>query len=168
MTRDRPCPVRACPRSKKLVGAPRRTAAVDKQFHVLTNTWSHPLVIERLGCCGYNVIMKDSLVRARIDEDLKEQATDVLKQNGLEMSDAIRLFLIQVVRRGGLPFSVHSKRRVPASRRRKSRLANEMDLDLLNEHRALSPTERLNAFLTHSRQMAQLQAAGEALRPSQA
>ncbi len=128
----------------------------------------HYLVIECLGLCGYNVIMKDSLVRARIDEDLKEQATDVLKQNGLEMSDAIRLFLIQVVRRGGLPFSVRSKRRVPAGRRRESRLANELDLDLLNEHRALSPTERLNVFLTHSRQMAQLQAAGEALRPSQA
>jgi addiction module RelB/DinJ family antitoxin len=112
--------------------------------------------------------MKTSLVRARIDEDLKEQATDVLEQNGLEMSDAIRLFLIQVVRKGGLPFSVRSKRAVPGGRRRPSRLANELDLDLLNEHRALSPTERLNVFLAHSRQMAQLQAAGEALRPGPA
>jgi DNA-binding transcriptional LysR family regulator len=59
---------------------------------------------------------------------------------------------------------VHSKRRAPDGRRQKSRLADELDLDLLNEHRALSPTERLNLFLTHCRQMAQLQAAGEALR----
>jgi DNA-damage-inducible protein J len=109
--------------------------------------------------------MKDSLVRARIDEDLKDRATAVLKENGLEMSDAIRLFLTQVVRKGGLPFSVRTPPRA-AGRRIESRLAKELDLDLLDEHRALSPTERLNMFLTHSRQMAQLQTAGEALRPS--
>jgi DNA-damage-inducible protein J len=50
--------------------------------------------------------MKDEVVRARIDADLKAQAAAVLQSNGLEMSDAIRLFLQQVVRRGGLPFAV--------------------------------------------------------------
>ena len=119
--------------------------------------------------CGYNVAMKVSLVRARIDEDLKDQAVAVLKQNGLEMSDAIRLFLTQVVRKGGLPFSVRSKRhRAHAGRPHESRLAVELDLELLDEHRALSPAERLDVFLSHSRQMAQLQTAGEALRPSPA
>lgn len=108
--------------------------------------------------------MKTSLVRARIDKDLKDRAVAVLKENGLEMSDAIRLFLTQVVRNGGLPFSVRAPLR--ASRRRtESRLASELDLDLLNEQRALSPSERLEMFLRHSRQMAQLQTAGEALRP---
>lgn len=108
--------------------------------------------------------MKDTLVKARIDERLKDQATEVLRRNGLEMSDAIRLFLTQVVRKDGLPFSVRSKRSVPAGRRVESRLATELDLNLLDEHRALSPSERLDVFLTHSRQLAQLQAAGEALR----
>ena len=50
--------------------------------------------------------MKDQVVRARIDVDLKAQAAAVLKANDLEISDAIRLFLRQVVRCGGLPFAV--------------------------------------------------------------
>ena len=50
--------------------------------------------------------MKDAVVRARIDPELKARAAAVLKANDLELSDAIRLFLRQVVRRGGLPFAV--------------------------------------------------------------
>jgi addiction module RelB/DinJ family antitoxin len=56
--------------------------------------------------------MKDAVVRARIDPELKAQAAAVLRANDLELSDAIRLFLRQVVRRGGLPFAV----RDPAAR----------------------------------------------------
>lgn len=50
--------------------------------------------------------MKDSVVRARIEPQLKEQASQVLEGCGLEMSDAIRLFLRQVVLHGGMPFSI--------------------------------------------------------------
>jgi DNA-damage-inducible protein J len=50
--------------------------------------------------------MKASVVRARIDSELKAQAAGVLAACGLELSDAIRLFLRQVVVRGGIPFSV--------------------------------------------------------------
>ncbi len=50
--------------------------------------------------------MRDSIVRARIDGSLKERASEVLREHGLEMSDAIRLFLNQVVRHRGLPFPV--------------------------------------------------------------
>jgi|SRR5690554_6135740 len=50
--------------------------------------------------------MKDAVVRARIDAELKAQASAVLKANALEMSDAIRIFLQQVVRCGGLPFPI--------------------------------------------------------------
>ena len=52
--------------------------------------------------------MKDSVVRARIDRALKSEAANVLKANDLELSDAIRLFLRQVVRSGGLPFPVRN------------------------------------------------------------
>jgi DNA-damage-inducible protein J len=63
--------------------------------------------------------MKTEVVRARIETDLKAQAAAVLAATGLEMSDAIRLFLRQVVRSGGLPFSVKSSgpRVVPAKAR---------------------------------------------------
>jgi addiction module RelB/DinJ family antitoxin len=56
--------------------------------------------------CSYTGGMKTEVVRARIESALKAQATAVLADSGLEMSDAIRLFLRQVVRAGGLPFPV--------------------------------------------------------------
>jgi addiction module RelB/DinJ family antitoxin len=60
--------------------------------------------------------MKSSIIRARVDGVLKAQARAVLASCGLEMSDALRLFLIQVVNRGGLPFPVRQvARRDPCS-----------------------------------------------------
>jgi addiction module RelB/DinJ family antitoxin len=53
--------------------------------------------------------MKDAVVRARIALELKSEAVAVLKANDLELSDAIRLFLRQVVRSGGLPFAVRNR-----------------------------------------------------------
>lgn len=45
-------------------------------------------------------------VKARIEADLKAQSESVLKQIGLDMSAAIKVFLTQVVQRQGLPFEV--------------------------------------------------------------
>lgn len=59
--------------------------------------------------CSYNVAMKDTVVRARVDAELKARAVEALADNGLELSDAIRLFLVQVVRHRGLPFSVRDR-----------------------------------------------------------
>lgn len=53
--------------------------------------------------------MKQSIVRARIDEDLKAEASVVLNSCGLGLSDALRIFLRQVVAHGGLPFRVRGK-----------------------------------------------------------
>lgn len=50
--------------------------------------------------------MKDAVIRARIDADLKAQASEVLASCGLELSDALRLFLKQVVAQNGIPFSI--------------------------------------------------------------
>jgi DNA-damage-inducible protein J len=49
---------------------------------------------------------KSGFVHSRIDEDIKEQASLILDKLGLNVSDAIRLFLNQVVMRKGMPFSV--------------------------------------------------------------
>ena len=48
----------------------------------------------------------NSEIRVRISPDLKNQATAVLSQCGLTISDAVRLFLEQVVMRDGLPFEI--------------------------------------------------------------
>ncbi|MBI4203788.1 MAG: type II toxin-antitoxin system RelB/DinJ family antitoxin [Betaproteobacteria bacterium] len=45
-------------------------------------------------------------IRSRIEPELKEQAQRVLDECGLNLSDAIRLFLRQIVATGGLPFEV--------------------------------------------------------------
>jgi DNA-damage-inducible protein J len=46
------------------------------------------------------------VVRARIDPTLKKEATAVLAQIGLSVSDAIRLMLVRVAAEGALPFDV--------------------------------------------------------------
>lgn len=48
----------------------------------------------------------DTVVRARISGDVKEEATQVLDKMGLTVSDAIRLMLIRVAREKALPFEI--------------------------------------------------------------
>jgi DNA-damage-inducible protein J len=49
---------------------------------------------------------KTETIRARVDAKLKGQAEAVLKELGLNASEAIRLFYRQVALRKGLPFDV--------------------------------------------------------------
>jgi DNA-damage-inducible protein J len=72
--------------------------------------------------------IKSTDVRARIEPELKEDATRVLAENGLTLSDAVRLFLRQVVVTRGLPFEV----RVP----------NETTLQALRESEEMSGQAR--------------------------
>jgi DNA-damage-inducible protein J len=46
------------------------------------------------------------VVRARIDPELKREATAVLAQMGLSVSDAIRIMLVRVAAEHALPFAV--------------------------------------------------------------
>ena len=48
----------------------------------------------------------DTVVRARVSGDVKDEATHVLEKIGLTVSDAIRLMLIRVAREKALPFDV--------------------------------------------------------------
>ena len=50
--------------------------------------------------------MSETVVRLRIDSSIKLEAQLLLERFGLTMSDAIRLFLHQVVIEKGLPFQV--------------------------------------------------------------
>src|SRR5512140_734570 len=49
---------------------------------------------------------KSADVRLRLEPQLKDQATRVLADAGLDLSIAIRMFLRQVVAHNGLPFEV--------------------------------------------------------------
>lgn len=50
--------------------------------------------------------MNDSVIRARVEPELKAEATKVLNGMGLTPSAAIRIFLQQVVADKALPFTV--------------------------------------------------------------
>lgn len=50
--------------------------------------------------------MSETVIRSRIDSSIKLEAQALLERFGLTMSDAIRLFLHQVVIEKGLPFQV--------------------------------------------------------------
>ncbi len=45
-------------------------------------------------------------VRSRVEPELKRDATTILKGAGLDVSTAIRLFLLSVVESGGLPIQI--------------------------------------------------------------
>jgi len=46
----------------------------------------------------------NSVVRARIDEAIKNEASAVLKAMGLTVSDAFRLLMVRIAREKALPF----------------------------------------------------------------
>ncbi|MDL0089860.1 type II toxin-antitoxin system RelB/DinJ family antitoxin [Campylobacter gastrosuis] len=50
--------------------------------------------------------MATSLIQVRINEQDKKQADELLAQLGLDMGTAIRIFIKQVLNRGGLPFKI--------------------------------------------------------------
>lgn len=90
--------------------------------------------------------MKDTVVRARIGAGLKEQAAEVLAACGLELSDAIRLFLQQVVVHGGVPFRIRNHknvRSVSGERLRRMKRAAQARDGALAVHRDLSAGEML-------------------------
>ena len=49
--------------------------------------------------------MANQLVQARVNKDVKEEATVVLAAMGLTVSDAVRLLLTRVAREKALPFA---------------------------------------------------------------
>ena len=58
------------------------------------------------------------IVRARIDGHIKEEATNVLAQMGLSVSDAIRMLLTRVAADKALPFDVNGAIAQPDRKKR--------------------------------------------------
>ena len=48
--------------------------------------------------------MSNSIVRARIDDGVKEEAAAVLAAMGLTVSDAFRMMMVRIAREKSLPF----------------------------------------------------------------
>lgn len=68
----------------------------------------------------------DTVVRARIEGQVKEKATAVLHEMGLSVSDAIRLMLVRVAAEKALPFEV----KVPNAKTEAAFRASDHDEDV--------------------------------------
>jgi DNA-damage-inducible protein J len=76
----------------------------------------------------------NSVVRARIDEHIKDEAAAVLKAMGLTVSDAFRMMMTRIAREKALPFEplVPNEETVAAMRGARSRkLPRFKDVDAL-------------------------------------
>lgn len=49
---------------------------------------------------------KSSVINVNVDAKLKKDANAILKELGLNMSSAINMFLVQVVKKNGIPFEI--------------------------------------------------------------
>jgi DNA-damage-inducible protein J len=68
----------------------------------------------------------NAFIRARIDENLKEEATEILAQLGLTVSDFVRIGLTRVVRERGLPFEMHIPNKITAETLEKSERGEDL------------------------------------------
>jgi DNA-damage-inducible protein J len=59
-----------------------------------------------MGHKGETAMASNAVVRARIDEVVKEEATHVLDRMGLSVSDAIRMLMIRIAREKAIPFDM--------------------------------------------------------------
>ena len=57
---------------------------------------------------------RTSNVFARVEPEIKEQAEQILNQLGIPMSNAIGLFLRQIIMQRGIPFDMKLPARIPS------------------------------------------------------
>ena len=51
-------------------------------------------------------MIKDTTFTFRVNSELKHEATELFESLGINLSDALNLFLVQSVKEGGLPFEI--------------------------------------------------------------
>ena len=64
------------------------------------------VTLDHVAHAFYAFDMKNAVIRARIDESLKNDAEMVLARIGLSTAEAIRMFLTQVTLHKGIPFPI--------------------------------------------------------------
>lgn len=78
--------------------------------------------------------MATTPTQIRIDANIKQEATDLFGNLGLDMSSAVNIFLHQCVLRGGLPFAVE----MPAY--------SQKTLDAMEEARRISSNPDVKGY----------------------
>ncbi|MEL6820977.1 MAG: type II toxin-antitoxin system RelB/DinJ family antitoxin [Calditrichota bacterium] len=79
-----------------------------------------------------NPAKRNSVVRARIDSNLKENVEGILKQLGFTMSDAINLYMNMIYMHRGIPFEI--------------KIPNELTLETFRKSDAGEDLERIGSL----------------------
>ena len=83
-------------------------------------------MLDGVRICSYNVSTKvvlalvrtcDSMIRVRINSEMKEKAAHVLDGMGLTISDAVRMLLVRIAQEGRFPFDLE----VPKAKKEKTK-----------------------------------------------
>ena len=72
-------------------------------------------------------------ISIRMDDDLRKEADEILDELGLNMSSAVNIFVKQLVRQGGLPFTPTLETRQSLENRRRDRLNSLMNFAAQNK-----------------------------------
>ena len=74
----------------------------------------------------------DSMIRVRINSEMKEKAAHVLDGMGLTISDAVRMLLVRIAQEGRFPFDLE----VPKAKKEKTKPKTLEDIkSAINSHR---------------------------------
>lgn len=88
-----------------------------------------------------------SMLQIRVDEDLKNQATTVFENLGMDISTAVRLFLKKSVATNGIPFDLKNETRKAEVRKA---IKEMQDISKANGNSEMS-LEEINEIITETR-----------------
>lgn len=90
-------------------------------------------------------LIKRGFVHSRIDVITKEKASEILDKLGLNVSDAIRIFLNQVVLRNGMPFAVRIPNKATIAAMESADKGEDLEEVTIDQLRSQFQHERKNA-----------------------
>lgn len=71
--------------------------------------------------------MKSEVIHARVQSDIKQQSDDILKSIGITISQAVDLFLRQVVLKKGIPFKLDNEEKTLNDTEQLAYIINSVD-----------------------------------------
>lgn len=79
-------------------------------------------------------MIKDSYINIRVNNTIKSESEAVVERLGLSLSSAIDIYLVQIIKEGGIPFEIKLPREEEAERKLKlARVINSLGGVEINE-----------------------------------
>ena len=104
-------------------------------------------------------MLKSAMIRARVEPGLKNEVEAIFQALGLNATEALCLFYMQVKLKKGLPFEV----KIPEEKN-PSAVADKSRKAIIAKTKSMTGEERLEAFYNHSYLMNQMAESGREKR----